>query len=539
MPKDIPDNCYVDHNNNDDIMISKHVTFDSIKACLQYIHDKAYTKQWTHFSNTVQSYASLECVNGALAKQVYESAKNLRKMHIQEEGNVREGSQNINEDLLPGALLSPNLSMDQCMVGIMHTFFLNGGKKILSLVHDVFKKEKSGTFYLTKSKIVFKDIRALSLSWIMAWPFGSTADKPMAPWVSENYVAYYQTCKSHISFVCESLLRKGRIVVADNMKLLLSVWHRLLSVVMQPSTPSSEDIAMVSELSKVFLSRYHEIEKFLERPTKDWDLQNTSCHLMMLILPEYMKKFGCLRNYWEGGHMGERSITKLKKSLPHGAHMDGSVRSAIRRYFVDVVLSQLMETELLRDNNVQSIENGAQYAIDEGDTPFESVLNNNENCTKQSYDRYRRFRVYKSKDSVEAAIQDNKPVALVYLGYTKQFYVLVWESVNNCRERYMNVVNFSAGETNEGTYMVKKESMVNSLQAEDLGNSNNKLVFNYDIVSRATSCVALPYMTAKPNESNVLVSAVHYFIRTEEHLELRGVVDGIPVFSYPTLYIGQ
>jgi hypothetical protein len=103
----------------------------------------------------------------------------------------------------------------------------------------------------------------------------------------------------------------------------------------------------------------------------------------------------------------------------------------------------------------------------------------------------------------------------------------------------MNVVNFSAGETNEGTYMVKKESMVNSLQAEDLGNSNNKLVFNYDIVSRATSCVALPYMTAKPNESNVLVSAVHYFIRTEEHLELRGVVDGIPVFSYPTLYIGQ
>jgi hypothetical protein len=102
-----------------------------------------------------------------------------------------------------------------------------------------------------------------------------------------------------------------------------------------------------------------------------------------------MKKFGCLRNYWEGGHMGERSITKLKKSLPHGAqHMDGSVRSAIRRYFVDVVLSQFMEAELFCDNNVKSIEQGAQYAaIDEGDSPFENVLNNNENCTKQSYDR--------------------------------------------------------------------------------------------------------------------------------------------------------
>jgi hypothetical protein len=256
----------------------------------------------------------------------------------------------------------------------------------------------------------------------------------------------------------------------------------------------------------------------------------------MLILPDYMKKFGCLRNYWEGGHMGERSITKLKKSLPHGAHMDGSVRSAIRRYFVDVVLSQLMETELLRDNNVQSVENGAQYAIDEGDSPFESVLNNNENCTKQSYDRYRRCRVYKSKDSVETAVEDNQPIALVYLGYTNKFYVLVWESVNNCRRRSMTVVNFSNGQINEGTYMVDKESMVNSLNAEQIETSSTNLVFNHDIVSYATSCVALPYMMLKTNESNELVSAIKYFIRTEEHLELRGVVDSIPVFAYPTLY---
>jgi hypothetical protein len=109
----------------------------------------------------------------------------------------------------------------------------------------------------------------------MAWPFGSTNDKPMAPWVSENYVAYYQVCKSHISIVCESLIRKGSASVANNLKLLMSVWHRLLSVVMQPRTPSNSDIALVDELAKVYLSRYHELEKFLERPTKDWDLQNT------------------------------------------------------------------------------------------------------------------------------------------------------------------------------------------------------------------------------------------------------------------------
>ena len=421
MPKDIPDNCYVNNDETINLMRSKVVTFESIKTCLQYIHDKAYTKQWTHYSNTVQSYASLECVSGSLAKQVYDSAKSLRKLHIQQEGNTRLDTPRINEGIIPCALLSSNLSMDQCMVGIMHTFFLNGGKKILTLVHDVFKKEKAGTFYLTKSKLLLRDFRSLSLSWIMAWPFGTTTDKPMAPWVSENYVAYYQLCKSHTSLVCKSLIRKGSTSVANDLKILLFVWHKLLSVVMQPKTPSNADITMVGELAKVFLSRYHEMEKFLERPTKDWDLQNASCHLMMLILPKYMKKFGCLRNFWEGGHMGERSITKLKKSLPHGAHMDGSVRSAIRRYFVDIVLSQLMEAELIRDNNIKSIEEvAAQYVIDEGDSPFENVLNNNENCTKQSIDRYRRFRVYKSRRTVQESIMANQPIALFFHGQSKK-----------------------------------------------------------------------------------------------------------------------
>jgi hypothetical protein len=101
--------------------------------------------------------------------------------------------------------------------------------------------------------------------------------------------------------------------------------------------------------------------------------------------------------------------------------MDGSVRSAIRRYFVDVVLSQLMEAELFCDNNVKSIEQGAQYTIDEGDCPFENVLNNKENCTKQSYDRYRRFRVYQSSRTVQASILANQPIALVYIGQNFMF----------------------------------------------------------------------------------------------------------------------
>lgn len=234
--------------------------------------------------------------------------------------------------------------------------------------------------------------------------------------------------------------------------------------------------------------------------------------------------------------MGERSITKLKKSLPHGAHLDGSVRSAIRRYFVDVVLSQLMEGELFRHKNIKNIEYGGQYAIDEGDSPFEQGLNNNENCTKESYDRYRRFRVYKSSGTVQASIEANQPIALVYCGRHRKIFILVWESVDNCRQRTMNIIDFSGGTVHEGTYMVTKQAMLDSFGNGAISTSNRKPIFNYDIVSEATACAALPYMIWRQNESHDLVSDIQYFVRTEDHVELREVAQGNPVFSYPLLY---
>jgi hypothetical protein len=425
--------------------------------------------------------------------------------------------------------------------------FLNGGKKIITLLHDVFKKEKCGTGFLTKSNFIFRDLRNLSLSWIMAWPFGSTSDKPTAPWGSENFVAYYHVCKSHTSIVCERLILKGRGSVAASLKLMIMIWHRLLSIVMQPKYPTNKDVSMVHELSKLFLSRYHEFEKYLERPTKDWDLQNSSCHLMVLLLPDYMKRFGCLRNYWEGGHMGERSITKLKRSLPHGAHLDGSVRTAIRRYFIDVVLTQLMENEHSRTlsnlHNATSL--SAQYydnMLDEGDCPYENVVNNNENSTSQSYDRYRRFRAYKSLQTIGSASRDKQPIAIVFIGNNRnRFFVITWESVKNSRQRTMHPVDCKDGTVVEGTYMIKWQSLLESIDGVDRSASDDEhYIFNHEMASNATACCALPYISIlNNNNTNNLSSETFYYIRMELHTELRKCDDGTYVFSYPSLYINS
>lgn len=101
----------------------------------------------------------------------------------------------------------------------------------------------------------------------------------------------------------------------------------------------------------------------------------------------------------------------------------------------------------------------------------------------------------------------------------------------------MNVIDFSGGTVNEGTYMVKKQAMIDSFGAEGVESSNSKPIFNSNVVSKATACAALPYMTLLQNENNDVISEIQYFIRTEDHVELREVTQGIPVFSYPSLYI--
>jgi hypothetical protein len=100
-----------------------------VKDSLQFIHEKTYRKEWTDYSKTVQSFASMECINTQLVKKVYHAAKELQKKHIREEGTIRKES-SFDESFLPPAFLCPKLSMNQCMVGIIHTYFLTGGKKV-------------------------------------------------------------------------------------------------------------------------------------------------------------------------------------------------------------------------------------------------------------------------------------------------------------------------------------------------------------------------------------------------------------------------
>jgi hypothetical protein len=247
-----------------------------------------------------------------------------------------------------------------------------------------------------------------------------------------------------------------------------------------------------------------------------------------------MKNFGCLRNFWEGGYMGERSILQLKKSLPHGAHLDGSMRTAIRRYFIDVVLKQLIDNE-----HVNKKTHFHNVVIDESDPINEERFNNNENYTHKNYDRYRRFRVYKSLESLNECMATSKPISLVFDDISRCFYVLIWKCHMLKRIRTMHLIDFRGGRVLEGCYMKKRDELLKYCNDNDNGDVPC-VPLDIEKMTQLVSCIALPYHIY--NENNV---TIHYYVRTEKHLELRKIKDTenmmMPVFSFqiPTLYINE
>jgi hypothetical protein len=194
-------------------------------------------------------------------------------------------------------------------------------------------------------------------------------------------------------------------------------------------------------------------------------------------------------------------------------------------------------------HNAASLPEQYDNTLDEGDCPYDNVVNNNENSTSYSYGRYRRFQAYKSLQTIASAIRDKQPIAIVFIGNNRnRFFVITWESVNNSRQRTMHPVDCKDGRVVvEGTYMIKWQSLLESIDGVDSGASDEDHdIFNHEMASNATACCALPYISILNNSTtNNLSSETFYYIQTELHTELRNCDEGTYVFSYPSLYINS
>jgi hypothetical protein len=157
-------------------------------------------------------------------------------------------------------------------------------------------------------------IKSLNIEWCKILEYPKT-DKT-GGWVSENFLAmgrlglWFYSVLLHIPGI-----DKENIEVKDITNLVYSMCLMLKKCMSLNTTKS--DIIHLEAIIRLFLIYYDIIDKKLNDSTiPSWISQYNM--LCLLNLPDTMRKYGHIRNIWEGGNDGESYLKHVKKQLSSG-----------------------------------------------------------------------------------------------------------------------------------------------------------------------------------------------------------------------------
>ena len=182
-----PHICYPkDSPYYNDLMAAKEVTFDSMRHACYIIYEKVFLHKWTKEAAT--KFAQVECIKGDVMEDIYQYAKELRpkrKKDVTDETFVPH----MPKHLLPQCLLQNCIELRDCLVGVMHTLFLNVGGHITENIVGILSSRSQWEPFCEFSADVLTIVQSMSLNWCKAFPY-SSSKKPASAWVLENFLAF-------------------------------------------------------------------------------------------------------------------------------------------------------------------------------------------------------------------------------------------------------------------------------------------------------------------------------------------------------------
>ena len=159
--------------------------------------------------------------------------------------------------LLPPAMNQNLFTLDQCMVGIMHTLILNLGKHLLLTAVAALSESNEWTRFYKCTNAKLKNINKLSLSWCKCYSYGSTKN-PGSMWVSENYLGFAFVCKSMFSFL--NSMESNHPLIYD----IFWCYNCLICHVMQSTLPTKDLADRVGSMARLFLSFFNLLDDSIE-----------------------------------------------------------------------------------------------------------------------------------------------------------------------------------------------------------------------------------------------------------------------------------
>ena len=332
------------------------------------------------------------------------------------------------------ALWTRGVELSQHIDVPLHLFFLGVVRTCIHMVHDWMTKRHKSASFIRYTKNTLESIQKLGLSWCKCIAYKSGT---LGGWVSENYLAlarllpwFYgsiDTIAEDQQFETPTVAQKhwtkqqnvawlsvrglntrgtakelqihvhnylaaqegpppvlplqgGPVVGVQEMLFSL---HHLICHVMHRSSELSH-IFRVERAIKNFLTYFEHFDKAMRRES-DTPTWITSYNFICLLnVPNMLATFGPLRNFWEGGGMGEKFIQQIKP-LWNGFRKNWQLN--------------------LLDNVLQKM-----------------AINRIEKHSQQNVNKGKQFHKYKDKEDVTDNFNNRKPMSMIQLDNGKFFF---------------------------------------------------------------------------------------------------------------------
>ena len=261
----------------------------------------------------------------------------------------------------------------------MHLLFLGVVKSTIDWTFEWLKCHKVLSAFGNKVDRFHMQIKQLQSSFCKLESFKSGQEVSTSGWRAENHLAFARIMTFSFSFI------RGLIPNANDynheIQSFEMLHHTCLCMISRLMTPYSVPKTELDDYIKVFLSVLDIGERvtFTDSSTDMFWFQRSN-FLCLLNLPEQIKRFGSIRNYWEGSR--ERFIQFIKPLMK-------STRET----------TSYLKVQLEKLNNGQVIDN-----------LYKEVNTTNEGV---SYDRFKPFVIYDNIEHVNNVIADGGPLSLL------------------------------------------------------------------------------------------------------------------------------
>ena len=471
------------------MMKAKIITFDTMMNACNTIHEKIYMFNWS-ISNA-KKYGQAECIKTSVVDAICNHSKNVR---ASKKSLAELPIPPLPIDILPAGMTQKVVRLDQIMVGIMHTLFLNLGKHILSMVKSALRNKKWSEFY-HQSNTLLSNIQSLSLNWCKCYSYGSQ-EIPGSLWVSDNYLGFSLVLKHIFSL----LMHENDDVINSILKTIWS-YNSLVSVIMQCTECNELQCNKADSTAKFFLSQLNTMDNHIatinnnqttsvsnhrsKRMKKDVNkIESTGCILNVLTIIKEMRTKGLQRNYWEGGLSGEGMFRHVKPFLKRGLGQPGIYKATLNKLY------NYREIDSMIHHN-----NNNLHVQSEDDTFKETELFNK--------DRYRRFHCYRSHSTVIDSIVNGVALAACFYKIEKKIYCMYHE-----KKRKINLI-----EVKLSSWRMVFSTHVFDLEVGEVDDGLDISAVS-NIPDDYISILILPIEFENNNDIK------KYFIYSEEHYEL-------------------